>query len=67
MRKDAPIKSIMTKDLITINLSNSLYTAEKRFKTNNVRHMPVVDGHKLIGLVSLSDLKRSQFSLCLQH
>jgi CBS domain-containing protein len=61
MKKDEPIKTIMTKDLITINLSNSLYTAEKRLKTYNVRHMPVVDGHKLIGLVSLSDLKRLSF------
>lgn len=61
MRKDEPVKTIMTKDLITINLSNSLYTAEKRLKINNVRHMPVVDGHKLIGLLSLSDLKRLSF------
>ncbi len=61
MRKDEPIKTIMTKDLITINLSNTLYTAEKRLKTHNVRHMPVVDGHKLIGLISLSDLKRLSF------
>ena len=61
MRKDEAIKTIMTKDLITINLSNTLYTAEKRLRTHNVHHMPVVEGHKLIGLISLSDLKRLSF------
>jgi CBS domain-containing protein len=51
----------MTKDLITLKLSDTLYTAEKRLKTNHIRHIPVVDGEALIGLLSLSDLKRISF------
>ncbi len=61
MKKNEPISSIMTKELITLNLKDSLYSAEKRMKVNHIRHMPVVDGDKLIGLVSLSDLQRVSF------
>lgn len=61
MKKNEPIASIMTKELITLRLSDSLYSAEKRMKVNHIRHMPVVDGEELIGLVSLSDLQRVSF------
>ena len=61
MKKDEPIFNLMTKDLITLKLSDTLYTAEKRLKTNHIRHIPVVHGEQLIGLLSLSDLKRISF------
>ena len=61
MKKNEPIASIMTKELITLNLKDSLYSAEKRMKVNHIRHMPVVEGDELIGLVSLSDLQRVSF------
>jgi len=61
MKKNEPIASIMTKELITLSLSDSLYSAEKRMKVNHIRHMPVVNGDELIGLVSLSDLQRVSF------
>ncbi len=61
MKKNEPIFNLMTKDLITLNLSNTLYTAEKRLRTNHIRHIPVVDGENLIGLLSISDLKRISF------
>ena len=61
MKKNEPISSIMTKELVTLNLNDSLYSAEKRMKVNHIRHMPVVDGDELIGLVSLSDLQRVSF------
>jgi CBS domain-containing protein len=51
----------MTKELVTLNLNDSLYSAEKRMKVNHIRHMPVVDGDELIGLVSLADLQRVSF------
>lgn len=61
MKKNEPIASIMTKELITLSLNDTLYSAEKRMKVNHIRHMPVVDGDELIGLVSLSDLQRVSF------
>ena len=61
MKKNQPISSIMTREVITLCLKDSLYSAEKRMKTNHIRHMPVVDEDKLIGLISLSDLQRISF------
>jgi len=61
MKKNEPIFNLMTKDLITLKLSDTLYTAEKRLKTNHIRHIPVVEDDALIGLLSLSDLKRISF------
>ena len=61
MKKDEPIRNLMTKEVITLNPSNTLYTAEKRLKKNHIRHIPVIENEKLIGLISLSDLKRVSF------
>ncbi|MGI9530945.1 CBS domain-containing protein [Lutimonas sp.] len=61
MKKNEPISSIMTKEVVTLNLEDSLYSAEKRMKKNHIRHMPVVSDEKLIGLISLSDLQRISF------
>lgn len=61
MKKEDPISQIMTKEVITLNLSNTLYTAEKRLKKNNIRHIPVVNGKRLMGMISLSDILRISF------
>ena len=61
MKKNEPIFNLMTKDLITLKLTDTLYTAEELLKKNHIRHIPVVDGESLIGLLSLSDLKRISF------
>lgn len=61
MKKNEPISSIMTQEVVTLSLEDSLYSAEKRMKTHHIRHMPVIDKGKLIGLISLSDLQRISF------
>ena len=61
MKKNEPISSIMTKEVVTLSLEDTLYSAEKRMKTHHIRHMPVVENEKLIGLISLSDLQRVSF------
>ena len=61
MNKNEPISNIMTTELITLSFSDTLYSAEKRMKVNHIRHIPVVDEEKLVGLLSLSDLKRISF------
>ncbi len=61
MNKNEPISSIMTTKLITLSFSDTLYSAEKRLKVNHIRHIPVIDKDELVGLLSLSDLKRISF------
>ncbi|WP_298758631.1 CBS domain-containing protein [uncultured Psychroserpens sp.] len=62
MKKRMPISTIMTKDIITLNLTDNLETAELLFKKNNIRHIPVVSGDKIIGILSYTDLLRISFA-----
>ncbi|RNC88455.1 MAG: CBS domain-containing protein [Winogradskyella sp.] len=62
MKKRTPISAIMTKDVITLNRTDSLETAEALFKKHNIRHIPVVSGNKIIGMLSHTDLLRISFA-----
>lgn len=62
MRQNVPVAEIMTKELITLTLSNSLYDAEKLFKKHNIRHIPIVKEGKLIGVLSYSDLLKISYA-----
>jgi len=62
MKKRTPISAIMTKDVITLNHSDNLETAEHLFKSNNIRHIPVVNGKSIIGILSYTDLLRISFA-----
>ena len=62
MKKRSPVSEIMTKNVITINTSDTLYTAESLFKNNKIRHIPVVSGESIIGMLSYTDLLRISFA-----
>ena len=62
MRRGTPISAIMTKDVITLNTTDSLETAELLFKKNHIRHIPVVSGKEIIGMLSYTDLLRISFA-----
>jgi CBS domain-containing protein len=62
MKKRTPISTIMTKEVITLNNTDNLETAELLFKKNNIRHIPVVNGKKIIGMLSYTDLLRISFA-----
>ncbi|MCO4823187.1 MAG: CBS domain-containing protein [Flavobacteriaceae bacterium] len=62
MKKRTPISAIMTRDVITLNHKDDLETAEHLFKTKHIRHIPVVDGAMIIGMLSYTDLLRISFA-----
>jgi len=62
MKQDVPVSEIMSKKLITINPYHSLYEAKKLFNRHNIRHIPVVDKERLVGMVSHNDLLRISFA-----
>lgn len=62
MKKRTPISSIMTKDVITLNHSDCLETAARLFKSKKIRHIPVVSGDQIIGMLSYTDLLRISFA-----
>lgn len=62
MKQRVPVSQIMTKEVITLTTKNNLNDAERLFKEHKVRHLPVVNGNQLIGVLSYSDLLKSSFS-----
>ncbi len=62
MKKGTPISEIMTRNVITLSREDSLETAERLFKTNNIRHIPVVSGKEIKGMLSYTDLLRISFA-----
>ena len=61
MKRFEPVSCIMTKELVTLTLEDDLYQAEKLFKENHIRHIPVVEDDHIIGILSQTDLERISF------
>jgi CBS domain-containing protein len=53
---DTPISDTMSKDLITVDPGTSLREAARIMTEKWIRHLPVLDGDKLVGIVSQRDL-----------
>jgi len=60
--ENAQVRDIMREKVVTISASDSLSTAEDIMRLGGVRHMPVVHGGKLVGVVSERDLLRVSLS-----
>jgi len=61
MKRRELVSKIMSTNLITVNHTNNLVEAEKLFNENSIRHIPVVSGDDIIGILSLTDLLRVSF------
>ncbi|NER12612.1 CBS domain-containing protein [Leptobacterium flavescens] len=62
MKKRTPVSAIMSTDLVTLNHTDDLVTAEKLFKEKKIRHIPVVSGDQISGILSYTDLLRISFA-----
>lgn len=52
----------MTQNLVKLNLEDTLTKAESLFKSHKIRHLPVVNGDKIVGMLSYNDLLRISFA-----
>lgn len=62
MKTHVPITQIMTSQVTTIELETPLTDAEALMKRKHIRHLPVVVGDKIVGIISLTDLQRLSFT-----
>ncbi len=62
MDKQTPVSEIMTKNLIKLHLQDELSHAEALFKKHHIRHLPVVEGEHIVGMLSYNDLLRISFA-----
>lgn len=58
MKKREAISKIMTANVIAVNESDDLNEVVKIFKKHKVRHLPVVIGDNIVGIMSRSDVNR---------
>ncbi|MBP1717932.1 MAG: hypothetical protein H6Q43_1370, partial [Deltaproteobacteria bacterium] len=56
------VRKKMKKDLVTITKDERMTVAKKILQEKNIRHLPVVDGKKLIGLVTNMDIRKAEAS-----
>ncbi|MEZ4853485.1 CBS domain-containing protein [Flavobacterium sp.] len=62
MKQKVPISTIMSTNVIKLNTTDDLTKAESLFKKHKIRHIPVVNGNKIIGMLSYTDLLRISFA-----
>lgn len=57
---DISIADVMTRDVIIALPDDNLEYLRSLITENRIRHLPVMDGGKLIGLISIGDVLRHQ-------
>ena len=55
---DARVSEIMTSKVITINTKHTIDQCMQIMTDNHIRHLPIVDDQKVIGLISIGDVVR---------
>ena len=61
MKKKEPVSTIMTRHASTVQLTDSLYKVRDLILKHEIRHVPVMEGDKLVGIVSKTDVNRLAF------
>ncbi|WP_435577533.1 CBS domain-containing protein [Gilvibacter sp.] len=61
MKKREPVSKIMTPNIKTVNHTNTLYDVKSLIEEENFRHVPVVSGNKVVGMLSKTDLQKISF------
>lgn len=56
MKRNEPVSHIMTPNPYTLQQGQSASTVRHMFAEYPIHHIPVVDGKKLVGMISMADL-----------
>ena len=59
MTLTARISTIMTRSVHTLDVNSKLSDVRRALITNEFHHMPIVDGDRLVGMISWRDLVRA--------
>ncbi len=54
--RDEPVTKTMTKDVLTVPSSASVNDVMEIMTTSHIRHVPVLDGDNIMGLISIGDV-----------
>jgi CBS domain-containing protein len=56
---DTPVRDIMSSPVLTVTLDDTIETCMRVMTERRVRHLPVVDGGRVLGVVSIGDLVKA--------
>ena len=56
--KTTPVERVMTREPITVASTTTIEEVMALFTNKRFRHLPVVDGGRLVGLISIGDILR---------
>jgi len=56
---DTPVRDIMSSPVITVSPDTTVQTCMQLVTDRRVRHLPVVDGARVVGMVSIGDLVKA--------
>ncbi len=57
--QDLRVSDLMTEDVITVRLGQSVGTCMALMTEKRVRHLPVIEGEKLVGIISIGDVVKA--------
>lgn len=61
MKKNEPVSHIMTANVISVQESDTLMDVVAVLKKHKIRHLPVLKGHQISGIISRTDVNRLTF------
>jgi len=64
---DKSVAEIMSTDLLTLKLNDTLRLADDMLNLTQVRHFPVLDGERIAGMVNHDDLLHASMASLLRH
>jgi CBS domain-containing protein len=59
---DTPVLKLMTAKVITVSPKDSVEECMKLMTDHHIRHLPVMEGAKMVGLISIGDVVKSIIS-----
>jgi CBS domain-containing protein len=61
--KDTPVRAIMTSDVVTVAPGDSIGHCMQLVTDRRIRHLPVMDGERVAGVLSIGDLVKTVIEL----